>query len=179
MSKEFDESNLSEKQGKIIVAIISTIVIAAMVVLIVKIDHWNAESLERSMSKEEEETEALEQKNIDDLCGERLVSYTVDGKFDLEQFLYSYGFKATENGWIGEEGRLRFDFSTGEETPTIRYQYNDSGEEYQRTMTASKTVDDVNAKIGARFFTMSRDDVTALGRIVMGDPSDFQLTSSE
>lgn len=176
MSKKNKE--LTEWQGKAIVVAIASIVIFAMVMVIVKLDRWNADNLEKETTKEEKETEEITtQKETDELCGERLTRYTENGVLDLEQFLYSYGYKATETGWVGDAGKLIFDYSSNPERPTLRFI---SGEkEYERTISYSPDngdLDCVNAKIGARSFTITRNDMTAIGRVIVGDFSDFQLT---
>lgn len=173
-----DKKELSEQQGKIIVAVIAGVVILALVVIILKIDRWNADSLEKETTKQEKETEELRtQQEADELCGERLTQYTVNGVLDLEQFLYSYGYKATETGWVGDAGKLIFDYSSNPDQPVLHFV---SGEdEYEHKISYSPDnadLDCVNAKVGARSFTMTRSDMAALGRALLGNFSDFELT---
>lgn len=182
MSTMNSEQELTPTQGKIIAAVVSIIVIVGMVLIIAWIDRRNADSLEKETAEEERELDEMkQQQEIDEICGARLTKYTVNGTLDLEQFLYSYGFTATENGWVGDNGCLLFDYSTGESAPTMRYKYDeDDANEYERQISYdAAAIDNVPVKIGARSFTMSREDLAALGRIVMKDPSDFQLTKTE
>lgn len=182
MSTMNSEGEWTPEEGKFVAVVVSMIVVAAIafIFFILWADRKNADSIEKDAAKEEREVDEMEQQEeIDELCGVRLTKYTVNGTLDLEQFLYAYGFAATENGWVGDNGCLLFDYSTNENAPTIRYKYDeDDANEYERTVSYDPAaVDNVPVKIGARSWTMSRDDITALGRIIMKDPSDFTLIS--
>lgn len=169
---------LSEWQGKAIVVAIASVVILALVIVIVKIDRWNADSLEKETTKQEKETEEFKtQEEADELCGERLTRYTENGVLDLEQFLYSYGYQATESGWVGDAGKLIFDYSSDANQPVLRFESGDKKYEHIISYSPNKAdLDCVNAKVGARSFTMTRGDMTALGRAIVGDFSEFELT---
>ena len=170
-----EEEELTPAQGKIIVIILTILFTIFLVVMIIHLDRWNARQIENDLRKaeSEEQAELMDLDEIDKLCGERLSEYTENGVFDLEHFLYGYGFRATETGWVGDEGKLIFDFTQGD-TPTLRFQVDDR--EYQRTLTNNPSkIDNVNTKIGAKQFVMGRDDVTAIGRVIMGETCDFEL----
>lgn len=169
---------LSERQGKAIVVVIASIVILASVIVIVKVDRWNADNLEKETIKQEKETEEFKtQEEADELCGERLTRYTNNGVLDLEQFLYSYGYKATETGWVGDAGKLIFDYSSDANQPVLRFESGEKRYEYVTSYSPNNAdLDCVNARVGARSFTMTRGDMTALGRAIVGDFSEFELT---
>lgn len=169
---------LSEWQGKVIVSVIAGIVILALVIVVVKIDRWNADSLEKETTKQEKETEEFKtQQEADELCGERLTTYTENGVLDLEKFLYSYGYQATETGWVGDAGKLIFDYSSDSNQPVLHFECGEKIYEYATSYSPNNAdLDCVSARVGARSFTMTRGDMTALGRALLGDFGDFELT---
>lgn len=166
---------MSEKGRKIVFVVSSVAVIVLAMLIIIRLDRWNADSIEREARKEEEQTEAeMREAEADELCGQRLTQYTSNGVLDLEQFLYSYSYENTESGWAGAEGTLRFDFSSSETRPIMRFA--NTKDEYERIVSYtpnSADLDCVSAKLGTKSFMMTRSDVTALGRILVGDYGDF------
>lgn len=165
---------MTEKRGRTLAICVGIIAVTlAICVLILFYDRKFAASYDDE--EDEYATEAYEGQ-ADDVCGQRLTQYTSDGELDLEQFLYSYGYKPTESGWVGEEGVLSFDYSMNDARPIIRFNTGAKKYERQVSVTQDDTIDCVQAKIGVKHFTMSRADMTAIGRIIIGITDDFNET---
>ena len=167
-------SEMSEDQGRSLAICLGILVVTlAICVLILFYDRKNAANLDAEGDNVESEVEVYDGQ-ADEVCGQRLTQYTNDGVLDLEQFLYSYGYKPTESGWVGEEGVLNFDYSKNDSKPIIRFDTGEKKYKRQTSVTSDDTVDCVRAQIGVKKFTMSRDDMTAIGRIIIGITDDFE-----
>ena len=167
-----------ERRGRITAYIFSFVFIILFVGLILYWGHEYEVDLQKEAAlkeqlEQEEDRRAELQDQADELCRERLVRYTENGVVQLDQFLMSYHFTPTETGWVSDDDNTsKLVFTFGDEV-SVKYTDKD-GKLYSKSFTKESKIDNYSCKIGAQTFTISQDDATALGRVVVGDTSFFR-----
>jgi hypothetical protein len=175
LTDEDDESwDLTPRQEKFVIFIISTVLFCILVFTVVSRDgdygaRVNAADTQQESSEQDYQAEL--KVRTDELCLERVKSCTKDEILSLDDFLARYKCKYSNDEWANENGTLSFDLGSNE-SPALRY-VDKNGNSYTRALTRELNDDCNYAKIGNNMLPLSKDDITALGRVLVGDTSGF------